>query len=653
MVNPSTTLLIKRSGLTAKPSSLKAGELAYSYLSDTLFIGDSTGSAVANIGGVFYTSQIDNATAANTASTIVRRDANNAFYGRLYGNANTTTALETARDFSISGGDMTASSVSFDGTGDVVLNASLNAVPGLTAGTYGGVTTGSTTVPVVTVAANGRVIAISTVDASSSFTISDGSNTDVVNSGETLTFAGSTGITTLVSNNEVTFGTDRTVLRSNTTMADVGTQTIGTDLNITGNVTITGTTTTVDSTVIVAENSLIELAANNTTGDVIDIGFYGNHSGGSITGLVRDASTKDYYLFDNVSLSDLDGAANVITTGAMAAGLTTLHANVAAPLATITQATITSANVSSGLGVMGGTTTDALAVTGAATVGTTLGVTGATTLSSTLSVSGATSLTSTLGVTGAATLSGGATVSSGLSTDTLSASGNASVGGTLGVTGAATMSGGATVTSGLSSDTLSVSGASTLGTVSAGATTISGGLTSDSASVTGNASVGGTLGVTGAATFSSTVSTGALTSSSASVTGNASVGGTFSVTGASTLGTVSAGATTISGGLSTDTMSASGNASVGGTLGVTGDTTLGGALSVTGAVSLTQQLTVPNGGTGVTSFTSQGIVYGNGTGAMQVTAAAGVADQHSSNQLLTVDGSGNPIWTDTLDCGSF
>jgi hypothetical protein len=281
-----------------------------------MFIGDSTGTSVANVGGLFYTSQVDAATAANTASTIVRRDANQAFFGRLYGNANTATALETARNFSISGSDITASSVSFDGTGNVTLNASLNAVPGLTAGQYGGATTGGSTVPVITVGANGRILAITTQNAGSSFNVTDGTSSNTVYGGTTLTFTGTRGITTNVSGETLTFGTDTTVLRSNTTMATVGTQTIGTDLNITGNVTITGQTTTVDSTTIVSENSLIELAANNTTGDTIDIGFYGNH-GTSLTGLVRDASNKHYYLFDNVDKSALNSVANTINLGVM------------------------------------------------------------------------------------------------------------------------------------------------------------------------------------------------------------------------------------------------------------------------------------------------------------------------------------------------
>ena len=527
MTTPSTTVLIKRSTGVATPSGLKAGELAYSYLSNTMFIGDSTGTSVANVGGLFYTSQVDAATAANTASTLVRRDTNGAFFGQLYGNANSATVLQTSRDFSISGGDITATAVSFNGSNNVVLSASLDAVPGLTAGVYGGATTGGSTVPVITVGANGRILAVTTQNAGSSFDITDGTSSNTVYGGTTLTFTGTGGVTTNVSGETLTFGTDTTVLRSNT--SSVGVQTIGTDLNITGNVTISGTTTTVNSTTSVSTDSLLQVAANNTVGDVIDIGFFGNHgsvSGPShITGLIRDASTKDYYLFDNVDISEL--SANVITSGVLASNLTTLHANTNSPLATITQATITTANVSAGMTVSGGLYADSL------------------------------------------------TLSTGLTAPSITDSGLTATRMTFAGTG------------GLLSDSSSITTDGT--TITAGGFSTSGGVSAASVTDSGLTS--------GRVTFAGT---GGLLSDSSSFTFDAGTG----------------------------------------------------ALSVT-SLTLSTALTVGNGGTGATSFTSQGIVYGNGTGAMQVTAAAGVADIHVSRQLLTVDGSGNPVWTDTLDGGSF
>ena len=79
MAISNTKILIKRSNSTNIPSGLSAGELAYSYSSNVLFIGTSTGTGVLNIGGQFYTSTIDSATNLNTASTLVKRDASGNF----------------------------------------------------------------------------------------------------------------------------------------------------------------------------------------------------------------------------------------------------------------------------------------------------------------------------------------------------------------------------------------------------------------------------------------------------------------------------------------------------------------------------------------------------------------------------------------------
>jgi hypothetical protein len=79
-------------------------------------------------------------------------------------------------------------------------------------------------------------------------------------------------------------------------------------------------------------------------------------------------------------------------------------------------------------------------------------------------------------------------------------------------------------------------------------------------------------------------------------------------------------------------------------------------LTVDGSLILTNNdLEVQYGGTGRSIFTGDGIVYGNETGALQVTDNAGSSDQSVSFQLLTVvgDGSTTPIWTDTIDGGSF
>jgi len=64
-------------------------------------------------------------------------------------------------------------------------------------------------------------------------------------------------------------------------------------------------------------------------------------------------------------------------------------------------------------------------------------------------------------------------------------------------------------------------------------------------------------------------------------------------------------------------------------------------------------LAVVNGGTGVSTFTSKGIIFGNGASDLQVTAAGTWDSTHSVGQLMSVNSSGTPTWTNTVDGGTF
>jgi len=78
-----------------------------------------------------------------------------------------------------------------------------------------------------------------------------------------------------------------------------------------------------------------------------------------------------------------------------------------------------------------------------------------------------------------------------------------------------------------------------------------------------------------------------------------------------------------------------------------------------GDLELDVDLAVKHGGTGRSEFNSKGILYGNGTGELLETAAANMAnpgvgpDVATSFQILTVTAAGVPVWTDTVDGGTF
>ncbi len=87
---------------------------------------------------------------------------------------------------------------------------------------------------------------------------------------------------------------------SNTRLSTSG-GTISGDLVVTGNLSVEGATVTVNVTTLAIEDSIIQLAKNNT-GDSIDIGFLGHYNNGSAnihTGLFRRAADDKYYLFEN------------------------------------------------------------------------------------------------------------------------------------------------------------------------------------------------------------------------------------------------------------------------------------------------------------------------------------------------------------------
>ena len=102
------TIKIKRSTSTSAPSSLTAGELAYSDASDKLFIGQPSDNAVTPIGGKVYVDMLDHTAGTLTASSAIVIDASSKI-----------DQLKTA-NLTISGNAITS------GSGDVDIVAAAN-----------------------------------------------------------------------------------------------------------------------------------------------------------------------------------------------------------------------------------------------------------------------------------------------------------------------------------------------------------------------------------------------------------------------------------------------------------------------------------------------------------------------------------------------
>lgn len=277
---------IKRSSVSGNPAVLGVGELAYSALPDNgsnggdrLYIGMGTeiGGNAANhvvIGGKFVADAITNATALATPGTIVRRDSSGniavgTITGNVVGNVDTASRWLQSRDLSLTG-DATATLLAVDGTANVSAALTLKTVNTNT-GTWGS----STEIPVFTVNGKGLITGVSTASVATTLTISDGSVSDTVNLiSDTLTFVGGTGVTSTVTNNQVSFAIGQAVnTTSNVTFNDVSVNgtlysnditaasvTVGGNAIITGNLTVQGTTTTINSTAVAIADINLSLA---------------------------------------------------------------------------------------------------------------------------------------------------------------------------------------------------------------------------------------------------------------------------------------------------------------------------------------------------------------------------------------------------------
>jgi hypothetical protein len=291
-----TVIQLKYSDATATPTTLTSGEAAYSNNSNKLFIGLSDNSVVA-IGGKYYTDIIDAATDANTNYTLVKRDSLGMFSATavkasLFGNANSATVLQNARNFGLTGPDITSSNIGFDGSSAITLQANLSNT-GVTAGTYGG----QTQIPTFAVDAKGRITSAANVAISTTLAFAGDNGTgNLTLLSDTFTITGGVGIDSFAydANNTVVLSVDNTVIRT------TGNQTITGNTTIQGNLYVTGNTFTVGVTNLDVTDSIINLANGNFFSDTLDIGLAGSYNNGvnAHVGFFRDAETKEWYAFE-------------------------------------------------------------------------------------------------------------------------------------------------------------------------------------------------------------------------------------------------------------------------------------------------------------------------------------------------------------------
>jgi hypothetical protein len=194
-------------------------------------------------------------------------------------------------------GDIENGKLAFDsstiGTTSIVLGGSTNTLSGLSS-----VSTDSATAAKVTVSdlTDNRVVVAGTGGL-----LEDDAN--LTYDGTTLTVNNNTASTNVTTGAAVVTGG----------LGVGGALNVGGNLEILGNFTVQGTTTTIEAQTLAIRDPLIHLADSNETGDEVDIGFVGHYfdaalGGRQHTGIFRDATTSEYYVFAQYQAGDMDSS---------------------------------------------------------------------------------------------------------------------------------------------------------------------------------------------------------------------------------------------------------------------------------------------------------------------------------------------------------
>ena len=276
-----TVIQLKWSDVTLAPTTLNVGEAAYSNTSQRLYIGD-TSNNVLTIGGKFF---VDQQGLIFTKTNVAFDTANSAasYANAAFASSNNNAGAAVAGAYANSA-FAAANSAGVYANSAFGLGNSAFAVSNSAASYANSAFLSANNIAGVNLTQNTNITNVGTY-ANSAFLAA---NTPSYTANSAASYANSAYTR---ANNSINANTGGTI---------TGNLSISGNLSVSGNLFVSGNVVSIGTSQIVANDSLIILAAGNYTSDILDIGFAGHYNDGTNahSGFIRDAGTKEWQLFE-------------------------------------------------------------------------------------------------------------------------------------------------------------------------------------------------------------------------------------------------------------------------------------------------------------------------------------------------------------------